>query len=61
VKWLFGSRQTLCCNRVIVFIEQRGDKYVLRGTEGNGFVGDGIRCSVAERFCLLSREGIRMY
>jgi len=38
----------VCCNRVTVFSEQRGDYSVLRGTMVNGLVGDGGRCAVKE-------------
>jgi len=38
-------------------VDREGDETVVRGTEGNGFVGDGGRCAVTERLCLLDRDG----
>jgi len=35
---------------------REGEEKAVRGTEGNGFVGDGGECAVTERLCLVIRE-----
>jgi len=37
-------------------VDREGDETVVRGTEGNGFVGDGGWCAVTEWLCLVSIE-----
>jgi len=37
-------------------VSRENDETVVRGTEGNGFVGDGGRSAVTEWLCLVSRE-----
>jgi len=38
-------------------VDREGDETVVRGREGNGFVGDGARCAVIFLLCLVDREG----